>query len=192
MAKLYFRYSAMNAGKTTQLVQVKYNYQERGQNVLVLKPSIDNRDGANKIRSRIGIECDAIILNSDTNLVTLVRNYQEKDKIDCILIDEAQFLTKKQVLELCTVVDDLNIPCMAYGLRSDFKGNLFPGSDALLALSDSIEELKTICWCGKKALMNTRLLNGKAVFEGEQVQIGGNESYISLCRKHWREGKVNP
>ena len=192
MAKLYFRYSAMNAGKTTQLVQVKYNYQERGQNVLVLKPSIDNRDGANKIRSRIGIECDAIVLNSDTNLVTLVRNYQEKDKIDCILIDEAQFLTKKQVLELCTVVDDLNIPCMAYGLRSDFKGNLFPGSDALLALSDSIEELKTICWCGKKALMNTRLLNGKAVFEGEQVQIGGNESYISLCRKHWREGKVNP
>ena len=192
MAILYFRYSAMNAGKTTQLVQVKYNYQERGQNVLVLKPSIDNRDGANKIRSRIGIECDAIVLNSDTNLVTLVRNYQEKDKIDCILIDEAQFLTKKQVLELCTVVDDLNIPCMAYGLRSDFKGNLFPGSDALLALSDSIEELKTICWCGKKALMNTRLLNGKAVFEGEQVQIGGNESYISLCRKHWREGKVNP
>jgi len=190
MAKLYFRYSAMNAGKTTQLIQVRHNYQERGQNVLVLKSSIDNRDGAGVVKSRIGIECPAILLNSDTNILEVVKQNLKKDKIDCLLIDEAQFLSKAQVLQLCSVVDELNIPCMAYGLRSDFKGNLFPGSDALISLSDSIEELKTICWCGKKAIMNTRLMDGKAVFEGEQIQIGGNESYISLCRKHWREGKV--
>ncbi|MEI6079550.1 MAG: thymidine kinase [bacterium] len=192
MAKLYFRYSAMNAGKTTQLVQVKYNYEERGQNVLVLKPSIDKRDGEGKIKSRIGIECSAIILDPDTNIFKLIKQEQQVNKVDCILVDEAQFLTKEQVMQLCSVVDDLNIPCMTYGLRSDFKGNLFPGSEVLLAMADSIEELKTICWCGKKALMNTRLLNGKAVYEGEQVQIGGNEAYISLCRKHWRDGKVTP
>jgi len=180
----------MNAGKTTQLIQVRHNYQERGQNVLVLKSSIDNRDGAGVVKSRIGIECPAILLNSDTNILEVVKQNLKKDKIDCLLIDEAQFLSKAQVLQLCSVVDELNIPCMAYGLRSDFKGNLFPGSDALISLSDSIEELKTICWCGKKAIMNTRLMDGKAVFEGEQIQIGGNESYISLCRKHWREGKV--
>lgn len=191
MAKLYFRYSAMNAGKTTQLIQVKYNYEERGQKVLVLKSAVDNRDGIGKIKSRIGIECDAIALNRDTNIFELVKEQLNRQKIDCILIDEAQFLSKAQVMQICSVVDDLNVPCMAYGLRSDFKGNLFPGSEALISLSDSIEELKTICWCGKKAIMNTRLLNGKAVYEGEQVQIGGNESYISLCRKHWREGKVH-
>ena len=190
MAKLYFRYSAMNAGKTTQLIQVKHNYEERGQNVLVLKSAIDNRDGVEKVKSRIGIECSATLLNSDTNILTLVKENLKKNKLDCILIDEAQFLSKTQVMQICSVVDELNIPCMAYGLRSDFKGNLFPGSEALISLSDSIEELKTICWCGKKAIMNTRLLDGKAVFEGEQIQIGGNESYISLCRKHWREGKV--
>ncbi|MEI6092182.1 MAG: thymidine kinase [bacterium] len=192
MAKLYFRYSAMNAGKTTQLIQVKYNYEERDQKVLVLKSSIDKRDGIGKVKSRIGIECDAVILHSDTNVFDLIKKHINKEKLDCLLIDEAQFLTRAQVMQLCSVVDDLNIPCMAYGLRSDFKGNLFPGSEALLSLSDSLEELKTICWCGKKALMNTRLLDGKAVYEGDQVQIGGNESYISLCRRHWREGKVKP
>lgn len=191
MAKLYFRYSAMNAGKTTQLIQVKYNYEERGQKVLVLKSAIDNRDGVGKVKSRIGIECDAIVLNSDTNIFNLIKEQLKKGKLDCVLIDEAQFLSKAQVMQICSVVDDLNVPCMAYGLRSDFKGHLFPGSEALISLSDSIEELKTICWCGKKAIMNLRLLNGKAVFEGEQVQIGGNESYISLCRKHWREGKAS-
>lgn len=191
MAKLYFRYSAMNAGKTTQLIQVKHNYEERGQNVLVLKPSVDKRDGVAKIKSRIGIECQALILDEKANIFNAVKNSNEQKKIDCVLVDEAQFLSKEQVLQLCDVVDNLNIPCMAYGLRSDFKGNLFPGSEILLAMADTIEELKTICWCGKKALMNTRLLNGKAVYEGEQIQIGGNESYISLCRKHWREGKVS-
>lgn len=192
MAKLYFRYSAMNAGKTTQLLQVKFNYEERGQVVFVLKPAIDKRDGTGKIKSRIGLECDAVVFDNKTNILELIKNSLKTQKINCIIIDEAQFLTREQVLQLCSVIDDLNIPAMAYGLRSDFQGNLFPGSEALLALSDSIEELKTICWCGKKAIMNTRICNGKAIYQGEQVQIGGNETYISLCRKHWREGKINP
>lgn len=192
MAKLYFRYSAMNAGKTTQLLQVKYNYEERGQHVLLLKPNIDNRDDIKKVKSRIGLESKAIVIASGTDLEALVKQTLKCRPIHCLLVDEAQFLTKQQVLQLCTVVDNWNIPVIAYGLRSDFKGELFPGSQALLALCDSIEELKTICWCGKKATMNTRLQGGKAIYHGEQVQIGGNESYISLCRKHWREGKVGP
>ncbi len=192
MAKLYFRYSAMNAGKTTQLLQVKYNYEERGQNVLLIKPAVDNRYGAEKIISRIGLESPAIVINQDTSVTDLIDKILQNEQINCLIIDEAQFLTKTQAVELCSIVDDYNIPVIAYGLRSDFKGNLFPGSEILLALADSIEELKTICWCGKKAIMNTRLLDGKPVYEGEQVQIGGNESYISLCRKHWKEGKVEP
>jgi thymidine kinase len=188
MSKLYFRYSAMNAGKTTQLLQVKYNYEERGQKALLLKPVVDNRYGAEKVKSRIGLESDAVTIHQDTDLISLVAN----EEINCILIDEAQFLSREQVLQICAIVDDYNIPVIAYGLRTDFKGDLFPGSEALLSFADSIEELKTICWCGKKATMNTRLLNGKPVFEGEQIKIGGNESYISLCRKHWREGKIRP
>lgn len=192
MAKLYFRYSAMNAGKTTQLLQVKYNYEERGQNVILMKPGIDNRDGDRRIKSRIGLECEALVIDADTNLGVWIRDALAAHPVHCVIIDEAQFLTRQQVLQLCRIVDDLNIPVIAYGLRSDFKGDLFPGSEALLAFCDSIEELKTICWCGKKAIMNTRLLNGQPVYEGEQIQIGGNESYISLCRKHWREGKIGP
>ncbi len=192
MAKLYFRYSAMNAGKTTQLLQVKYNYEERGQTVLLFKPSIDNRGNTTRVRSRIGLEAEAILIKTDTDLLQEVQATLTKHSVHCILIDEAQFLSRQQVLQLCTIVDDLNIAVIAYGLRADFKGNLFPGSEALLAFSDSIEEIKTICWCGKKAIMNTRLLNGKPVYEGDQVQIGGNESYISLCRKHWSEGKNAP
>lgn len=192
MAKLYFRYSAMNAGKTTQLLQVKFNYEERGQKVLLIKPAIDNRYGAEKIISRIGLESPAIVINQDTSIIELIKQKLQKEPINCLIIDEAQFLTRDQAMQLCNIVDDYNIPVIAYGLRSDFKGNLFPGSETLLAMADSIEELKTICWCGKKAIMNTRLLDGKAVYEGEQIQIGGNESYISLCRKHWKEGKVEP
>lgn len=188
MAKLYFRYGAMNAGKTTQLLQVKYNYEERGQKVLLLKPAVDNRHGVGKIKSRIGLESDAEEINQDTNLLDLLKDKE----VNCVIIDEAQFLSRDQVLQLCSIVDDRNIPVIAYGLRTDFKGDLFPGSQALLSFADSIEELKTICWCGKKATMNARLLNGKPVYEGAQIQIGGNESYISLCRKHWREGKIKP
>lgn len=192
MAKLYFRYSAMNAGKTTQLLQVKYNYEERGQNVLLMKPSIDDRDSTDNIKSRIGLESEAVQVEVDTDLYQYVKGETSNHPVHCLIIDEANFLTREHVFQLCRVVDDLNIPVIAYGLRSDFKGNLFPGSEALLAFADSIEELKTICWCGKKAIMNTRLKNGKPVYEGEQIQIGGNESYISLCRKHWYEGKTGP
>lgn len=188
MAKLYFRYSAMNAGKTTQLLQVKYNYEERGQKVLLLKPAIDNRYGVGRVKSRIGLESEAETIYQDSNLLSLING----KAINCIIIDEAQFLSRDQVLQLCSIVDDHNIPVIAYGLRTDFKGDLFPGSEALLSFADSIEELKTVCWCGKKATMNTRLLNGKPVYTGEQILIGGNESYISLCRKHWREGKIGP
>lgn len=190
MAKLYFRYSAMNAGKTTQLIQVKHNYEERGQNVLVLKPSIDTRESKSTIKSRVGIECCTLLFDDKTSVLELIKNQSEKNKIDCILIDEAQFMTEAQVKDLCTAIDDLNIPCIAYGLRTDFRGELFPGSKALLSFADSIEELKTICWCGKKAIMNTRVKESKAIYTGEQVQIGGNESYISLCRKHWKEGRI--
>jgi thymidine kinase len=191
MAKLYFRYSAMNAGKTTQLLQVKYNYEERGQRVLLLKPGLDTRDGA-WVRSRIGLESPALLCDPDSDLFALIAEQAQNGRIDCVIVDEAQFLSRKQVEDLCRVVDDSGIAVIAYGLRSDFRGRLFPGSEALLALCDSIEELKTICWCGKKAIMNTRILNGKAVFEGAQIQIGGNESYISLCRRHWRSGDLGP
>lgn len=187
MSKLYFRYSAMNAGKTTQVLQVKFNYEERGQRVLLIKPSIDTREGTAPIlKSRIGLESECSLLGADQKIMDLVSD----QNWDCILVDEAQFLTKEQAQELARIVDEENIPVLCYGLRSDFRGELFPGSAVLMALADSIEELKTVCWCGRKALMNTRVQDGKAVYEGAQVQIGGNESYISLCRKHWRTGNL--
>ena len=185
MSKLYFRYAAMNAGKTTQLLQVAFNYEERGQQVLLIKPEMDTREL--EIKSRIGISRKAILISKEQNIQELIGTLN----IDCLLVDEVQFLTEAQVRQLAKIVDEENIPVICYGLRSDFQGNLFPGSAALLALADTIEELKTICWCGRKAIMNTRLQDGQAVFEGEQVQVGGNETYISLCRKHWRAGKVS-
>lgn len=188
VSKLYFRYSAMNAGKTTQVLQVKFNYEERGQRVVLIKPSLDTREGDKAIvKSRIGLESDCVLLKEDQDIHQII----EYINIDCILVDEAQFLTVKQARELARIVDEENIPVLCYGLRADFRGELFPGSAVLMALADSIEELKTVCWCGRKALMNTRIQDGKAVYEGEQVQIGGNESYISLCRKHWRNGKIS-
>jgi thymidine kinase len=191
MAKLYFRYSAMNAGKTTQLLQVKYNYEERGQRVLLLKPAVDTRDGA-WVRSRTGLESPAVLVDPGAGVFALVAAEAARERLACVIVDEAQFLSRAQVEELARVVDELGIAVIAYGLRSDFRGRLFPGSEALLSLCDSIEELKTICWCGKKAIMNTRILDGRAVYEGEQIQIGGNESYISLCRRHWRSGDLGP
>jgi thymidine kinase len=191
MAKLYFRYSAMNAGKTTQLLQVKYNYEERGQTVVLFKPAVDSRENTSKVRSRIGLEANATLINTSTNLLVTLTQELQDHPVHCVLVDEAQFLSEEQVLQLCSIVDDLDVPVIAYGLRADFRGELFPGSKVLLAFSDSIEEIKTICWCGKKAIMNTRLLNGIPVYEGEQILIGGNESYISLCRKHWRQGKTS-
>ncbi|MDP2875704.1 MAG: thymidine kinase [Holophaga sp.] len=188
MAKVYFRYAAMNAGKSTQLLQVRHNYHERHQRTLLLKPHLDNRDGENLIKPRIGgleVKVDALVY-PETDLQTLAEGMLQKgEKIDCVLVDEAQFLSAEQVRELCGVADFLGIPVMCYGLRADFRGELFPGSAALMALADDIEELKTICWCGKKATINARILNGHVLTEGPQVMIGGNETYTSLCRKHW-------
>ncbi len=188
MSKVYFRYAAMNAGKSTQLLQVRHNYHERHQRTLLLKPHVDNRDGEDVIRPRIGgleVKVDALI-RVDTNLRGLVERSCETDgKLDCVLVDEAQFLTPEQVRELCEVADFLRIPVMCYGLRTDFRAQLFAGSAALMALADNIEELKTICWCGKKATVNARILDGHVLHEGPQVLIGGNDTYTALCRKHW-------
>ncbi|MGB7329278.1 MAG: thymidine kinase [Rubripirellula sp.] len=189
MAKLYFYYSTMNAGKSTILLQSSYNYRERGMNTLLLAPEIDNRMGAGKVSSRIGINADAEVFNTADNLFVIVDHENNRAPIHCVLIDEAQFLTKRQVRQLSDVCDNLNIPVLAYGLRTDFQGNLFEGSDALLAWADTLSEIKTICHCGSKATMVLRMDDsGRVVKEGQQVQIGGNERYVPVCRKHFKEG----
>ena len=184
MAKLYFRYGAMGSSKTANAIMVRHNYLERGQRVLMLKPRLDNRDGATTIASRCGLNCECAYIED-------LWQYDVK-QFDCLIVDEAQFLTKAQVEALVRVVDVERVPVIAYGLRADFQGNLFEGSQWLLAWADTIEEIKTICWCGKKAICNARVHNGKVIKEGEQVMLGGNESYVSLCRKHWAEGKLKP
>ncbi|MCG9730883.1 thymidine kinase [Shewanella sp. Isolate13] len=188
MAQLYFYYSAMNAGKSTSLLQSSYNYRERGMNTLVMTASIDDRYGVGKVASRIGIETDAQVFGSDDDLAKLIVTANEEQVLHCILIDESQFLSKEQVKQLTYVVDILDIPVLCYGLKTDFQGELFSGSQYLLAWADKLVELKTICHCGRKANMVVRLDgNGKPMREGEQVAIGGNESYESVCRKHFRE-----
>jgi thymidine kinase len=188
MAKLYFYYSAMNAGKSTVLLQSSYNYQERGMDTLLFTPDIDARFGTRKIASRIGLAAEAISFGRDYNLFDYAATEQAKSpKLRCILVDEAQFLTKEQVHQLTDIVDQLNLPVLAYGLRSDFKGEPFEGSLYLLVLADNLLEIKTICFCGKKATMNARLdSEGKILRSGAQVQIGGNESYTAMCRKHYK------
>ena len=185
MAKLYFRYSSMGAGKSIDLLKVAYNYEERGQKVVLMTSGIDDRYGKNKITTRIGLQRDAIGIKRDDNIYEYIKNL---DYIpDCILIDEAQFLTEKQVDELTDIVDFLNIPVICYGLRTDFRFNLFSGSKSLLALADKIEEIKTICDCGKKAIANMRIIDGNPTINGEQVYIGGNESYKAVCRKCYKQ-----
>jgi thymidine kinase len=187
MAKLYFYYSAMNAGKSTVLLQSSYNYQERGMRTLVFVPAIDTRSGLGRVRSRIGLEAPAEVLSPTDNLLNRVRHEHTIDPIACVLIDEAQFLTRAQVEQLSDVADVLEIPVLCYGLRTDFQGQLFPGSGALLALADDLTELKTICHCGRKATMNLRLgADGRAVREGAQIEIGGNERYVAMCRRHYK------
>ena len=185
MAKLYFYYSAMNAGKSTTLLQSAHNYEERGMKTLLYTPIIDDRYAVGLIRSRIGIERACTIFDDTYNFYTRVGELLAADnKIKCILIDEAQFLTKTQVLELSDIVDNLNTPVLTYGIRTDFQGSLFPGSEALLAIADEIVEIKTICRCGRKAAMNMRINpDGSAIVDGEQIAIGGNELYISMCRR---------
>ncbi|GAB3484418.1 thymidine kinase [Marinomonas epiphytica] len=188
MAKLYFYYSAMNAGKSTVLLQSAHNYQERGMNTLLMTAALDDRYGQGQITSRIGIHAPASLFNADTNILAMVKAEQANNPVHCILLDEAQFLTKQQVYDLSEVVDQLNIPVLAFGIRTDFQGELFAGSQALLALSDKLIELKTVCHCGSKATMVIRLdSQGEPVKEGAQVEIGGNDRYISVCRKHFKE-----
>lgn len=187
MAKLYFYYSAMNAGKTTVLLQSSYNYQERGMDTLLFTPAIDDRYEKGKIHSRIGLHALAISFDKQFNLFQFTEEQVKKNpKLKCVLIDEAQFLTKNQVAHLTEIVDKLNIPVLAYGLRSDFRGEPFEGSQYLLVWADNLVEIKTICHCGRKAIMNARIdKNGCIIKTGDQVQIGGNESYVSMCRKHF-------
>ena len=188
MAQLYFYYSAMNAGKSTALLQSSYNYRERGMNTFVLTAAIDNRSGIGKVSSRIGIESEAHIFTEKDDLSEMINKVHKKQKQHCILIDESQFLSKEQVKQLTYVVDILGIPVLCYGIKTDFKGELFPGSQYLLAWADKLIELKTICHCGRKANMILRLdKDGNAIQEGAQVEIGGNESYVSVCRKHFRK-----
>ena len=192
MAKLYFSYSTMNAGKSTVLLQASHNYGERGMKTMLFTAELDNRSKVGNISSRIGLSEKASTFNNDDNLFNSVEKRLKKDKISCVFVDEAQFLTDKQVWELSDVVEILNIPVMCFGLRTDFQGKLFEGSSSLLAIADELKEIKTICHCGKKANMVVRVdSNGKVLKEGAQIEIGGNEKYISLCRKHWKNEMEN-
>lgn len=180
----------MNAGKSTLLLQGSYNYNEQGMNTMLLTAAIDDRAGKKTIASRIGLSSEAFIFGPDDNVYDMIKNESQNTRIDCVLIDEAQFLSKKQVWQLARVADELNIPVLCYGLRTDFRGKLFPGSGELLAIADSLREIRTICWCGRKASMVLRLDEmGKPVKRGEQVVIGGNDVYASVCRKHWHAGQ---
>jgi len=188
MAQLYFYYSSMNAGKSTHLLQSSYNYQERNLNTVIYTAQIDDRFAKGKVASRLGIDADALLFNETTSLYKDIEHLHQQQKIDCVLIDEAQFLSKEQVQQLTDVVDLLNIPVLAYGIRTDFLGQTFSGSAALLAWADKLVELKTICHCGRKANFVIRLDgNGNAVTGGEQVEVGGNERYEPLCRAHFKK-----
>ena len=188
MAKLYFYYAAMNAGKSTTLLQADYNYRERGMDTMLWTARLDDRAGAGTIGSRIALSAPAHSYDEDVDLFDTVGEELKRRKLDCILVDEAQFLTQRHVLQLCEVADRLNIPVLCYGLRTDFQGKLFPGSAALLALADTMVELKAVCDCGRKATMNLRVdAEGHAVAAGAQTEIGGNDRYIALCRKHFFE-----
>ncbi len=189
MAKLFFYYSAMNAGKTTTLLQSAHNYHERGMRTLILTPHLDDRAGAGVVASRIGLKAKARVFERDDDLETIVRlDIGARGKLDCVLVDEAQFLSKAQVWQLSEVVDRLDVPVLAYGLRTDFRGELFEGSQYLLAWADSLTEIKTICHTGRKATMVVRVdENGRAVTDGPQVEIGGNERYVSVSRDEFKK-----
>ena len=183
MAKLYFRYGAMGSSKTANALMVRYNYLEKGKKVELLKPDIENRDGKMKIKSRVGLEAECKYVS------TFLREFLSSPyELDAIIIDEAQFMNEKEVEDFAYIVDIFDIPVICYGLRTDFQTKLFPGSKRLLELADVIEEIPTICFCGKKAQFNARIIDGKVALLGDQVMMGGNDSYVSLCRKHYRKG----
>lgn len=188
MAKLFFNYSTMNAGKSTALLQASYNYRERGMETYLLTAALDNRAGVGQISSRIGISQEADLYDEDSDLYAMIETRKKSSTLACTFVDEAQFLTPDQVWQLARAVDDLNVPVLCYGLRVDFLGKTFPGSATLLALADEMKEVKTICWCGAKATMVVRQdADGVVQTKGDQIMIGGNDTYVSLCRRHWRE-----
>lgn len=196
MAKLYFRYGAMGSSKSANILMVRYNYEERGQYAVLLKPRTDNRDGEHEIKSRIGLSAPAEYVDDFLreiskcwNAETLEYVYHEK-RVAAVLVDEAQFLSPEEVDRLSDIVDFYDISVLCYGLRTDFLNHLFPGSRRLMEIADVIEEVPTVCWCGKRAQCNTRYANGKIVREGAQIMLGSNESYVALCRKHYKEGKL--
>ncbi|AOZ95425.1 thymidine kinase [Butyrivibrio hungatei] len=194
MGKLYFRYGAMGSSKTANALMVRYNYIEKGQNAILLKPKADNRDGDTTIRSRIGLSAECTFVE---DFLDEVKNewYTGKsnawDKLDCVIVDEAQFLTEEQVDLLAEIVDKYDLPVICYGLRTDFTSHLFTGSKRLMEIANYIEEVPTVCWCGRRAHFNARVSNGKIVRSGEQIMMGGNESYVSLCRRHFLSGEVD-
>ncbi len=187
MSKLYFRYGAMGSSKTANALMVRYNYEEKGKNAVLLKPMLDNRDGERVVRSRMGLEYSCGFVE---DFLRDTKDKKDWSDIDAIIVDEAQFLTAEQVERFSDIVDYGGVPVICYGLRTDFASVLFPGSMRLMELADKIEEIPTVCWCGRRAHFNARIADGRIVREGEQVFIGANESYISLCRRHFKEGKL--
>ena len=194
MAKLYFRYSSMDAGKTLDLLKVAYNYEDRSRHALILTSSVDKRAGKNKVKSRIGIDREAFSLSKEDNIFDFVKNYHTDRNIDCILIDEIHFFTEKQVWQLSDIVDYLNLPVICYGLRTDYLGQPFPTASLLLSITDTLEEVKTICHCGRKANFNMMVSNDQVIKSGESIVVDDdslkeiNTKYISVCRKHWKDG----
>ena len=191
MAKLYFNYSSMNAGKSTMLLQSNHNYLERGMKPQIYTSDLDNRYGSGEIVSRIGLKAKSNTFNTKTNIYEDILNKNNNDSVDCVLVDEAQFLTESQVEQLGRIVDELNIPVLAFGIRTDFQGKLFEGSKFLLAWADNLKEIKTVCHCGRKATMVLRVDDeGNIMADGSQIEIGGEERYVSVCRKHFKEKKI--
>lgn len=196
MAKLYFRYGAMGSSKSANILMVRYNYEERGKYAILLKPRTDDRDGEHKIQSRIGLSAPAEYVDDFLKEISKLWNGKETEylyhgkKVNAILVDEAQFLSPEEVDALSDIVDFYEIPILCYGLSTDFLNHLFPGSRRLMEIADVLEEVPTVCWCGKRAQCNTRYSNGKIVREGAQIMLGSNESYVALCRKHYKEGKL--
>lgn len=195
MAKLYFRYGAMGSSKTANALMVKYNYEEKGQTPVLLKPRTDTRDGERIIRSRIGLQENCSFVDEFLAEMkiegSIVRRDLKEKRLAAVIVDEAQFLTAEEVDLLSDIVDFFGIPVLCYGLRTDFTSHLFEGSGRLMEIADIIEEIPTVCWCGRRAHYNTRIKDGKIVWTGEQIMIGGNESYVSLCRKHFKEGRIS-
>lgn len=196
MAKLYFRFGAMGSSKSANILMVRYNYEERGQYAVLLKPKLDNRDGEHEIFSRIGLQAPAEYVEDFLKEISKTWSVENKEyryrgkNVDAVLVDEAQFLSAEEIDQLSDIVDFYNIPVLCYGLRTDFLSHLFSGSKRLMEIADVIEEVPTVCWCGRRAQYNTRYENGKIVRTGAQIMLGSNESYVALCRKHYKEGKL--